>query len=260
MTDSAGRHPTEAFGHGDDATAGYAGPPSYGSPDDGGWYGPPSGYGPPPGHGPAPGYAPPPGWPVAPGYGPPPGYGVQPGYGPPPGHGGYPAPYGAPAGWWGGPPRAPQRPGVVVAAAVLCFAQAGLVQVASFYASLLLSAARVFDPGAGDGVVGVTLVQLLSIGLLVAGGVLEFSGRRIWLWAASGAQVALAVYWMTAVGDLSGADDLGGLLVVPLFFLIMPATAVGLSLSGAATAWGELQSRTRAGAGQPIPELPYRTG
>jgi len=258
MTDSAGRSPTEAFG--DDATTGYAGPPSYGAPHDGGWYAQPPGYGPPPGYGSASGHAAAPGWPAAPGYGAPNGYGVQPGYGPPPGQGGYPVPYGAPAGWWGGPPRPPQRPGVVVAAAVLCFTQAGLVLVASFYASLVLSAVRAFDAGAGGGVVGVTLVQLLSIGLLVAGGVLEFSGRRIWLWAAAGSQVALAVYWMTAVGDLSGPDDLGGMLVVPLFFLIMPATAVGLSLTTAATAWGELQARTRAGTGQPTPEAPYRVG
>ena len=169
---------------------------------------------------------------------PPPGY-PPPGY-PPPG-------WGRPGTWYGPPPpRGPERPGVVLAAAVLCFAQAGLVLVASFYVSLLGSVAGVFDEGVADRLLLVTLVQLLSVGALVAAGVLELSGRRLWLLIAVGVQAALTVYWTVTVSDLAAyGGDGTGLVLVPLFFLVAPAVALGLALTVEGTRWGALQARVR---------------
>ena len=97
---------------------------------------------------------------------------------------GYPAPYGtapygtAPYGtapWGPVPPRRPQRPGQVITAAVLAFAQATVVMIASLYLWFFASVAELAASGSGgvwapgrvdalaaEGTV-LAIVQLLSI-------------------------------------------------------------------------------------------------
>ncbi|MGY1849728.1 MULTISPECIES: hypothetical protein [unclassified Blastococcus] len=201
--------------------------------------------------------APPPGY--ASPYGPPP-----PGYGPPPygypgpyGYG-YPGPYGT-APFPGGPvpPRAGRRPGQVVGAAVLSFVQALLVAVASLYVWFFASLAEMAveqSPGAAPTQAYVfareggtlAVVQLISVALLVAAGVLALIRRTRTAWlvllAAHGAQLVLAVYWWAKLTDLLGpaaaVEDVGGVLAVfSLFFAAAPLVALGLVLFGGGRSW-----------------------
>ncbi|MEX5720154.1 hypothetical protein [Geodermatophilus maliterrae] len=177
------------------------------------------------------------------------------GYTPPaygwPGHG-IPA-WGPPA-----PPR-PRRPGQVVAAAVLAFVQAGLVAVASAYVLLLASTFGFLAtvPGASDDAGAsalvteatvLTVVQLLSAIALVVGGVMVLNRRSRASWltlvAASGGQLALALYWLVRlstlsgfVDDTTGSDPSGVLVVGVLFFAAAPAVGLGLLLVGAVRRW-----------------------
>ena len=199
-----------------------------------------------------PGYAPP-------GYGyPPPGYGYPPpGYGyPPPGYG-YPPPgYGYPAPW-AAAPRAPRRPGQVIASAVLAFVQAAMVFVASLYVwffASIVDAVSADAPGAVDAATArglategtiVALVQVGSAILLVVAGVMALNqrNRRTWmlLLAAHGLQVALSIYWLVRLtmltGDVSGPDPGGVFLVFTLFFAAGPLVGLGLVGLGAGRRW-----------------------
>ncbi|TYP84911.1 hypothetical protein [Blastococcus xanthinilyticus] len=200
--------------------------------------------------------APPPYGYAAPGpYGQPP-YG-QGYYGPPPGYG--PPPYGYPGGYPaapypGGPPR---RPGQVVGAAVLGFVQALLVLIASLYvwffasiAELAIAESPTAAPAqayefAREGTV-LAVVQLLSVVLLVAAGILALTRRARYAWGllvgALVAQLGLAAYWWAQLNDLlgpaAGAQDVTGVLAaLSLFFSAAPLVALGLVLLGGGRRW-----------------------
>ncbi|WP_209313844.1 hypothetical protein [Blastococcus sp. TF02A-35] len=226
----------------------YAGPPPTAPPPGHGaappGYGPPRGYGPPPpGYGPRPPYGPP--------YAPPP-YGPMPHapmpYAPMP-YG--PNPYGA--GPYGAP-RPPGRPGTVVGAAVLAFIQASVVLVASLYVWLTAGVLEGLieenptgapAPAYEFAELGSTLgvVQLLSVVLLVAGGVMVLARRAQLSWvvlvAAHAAQVLIAIYWAVRLEAILGrVEDVGGVLAVfALFFAALPVVSLGLLLFGSGRRW-----------------------
>lgn len=170
----------------------------------------------------------------------------QGGYTPPPPYGGYPptsygAPYGQPAygqpaypspyGGSYGPPSGPQRPGAALAAAVLSYIQAGVVLICSFF--VLAAGTELTE------LLLIGIVQLISVGLLIFGAVqvTSGSGRRM-VFIGNGIQLALVLYYMiriSSVGsELEGADA-DGAIVIPLFFAVMPAVAIGLALNSAVT-------------------------
>jgi hypothetical protein len=192
-------------------------------------------------------------------YGPPPYGPYPPAYGPP---GAWGRPYGAPVPWAPGPygppwaPSGPRMPAQVVTAAVLAFVQGVLVLVASLYVWFFASVADVASSGrpdvytpaarrlATEGTV-LAVVQLVSVGLLVAGALLALNRRtRTAYRLLAGAhvlQVVLALYWagrlLAVLGDLPGADGEGAFAAFSLFFLAGPAVALGLLLSTAARRW-----------------------
>ncbi len=166
-----------------------------------------------------------------------------------------PAPYGPP---WGPPRRPVERvPGQVIAASVLAFVQAVVVLIASLYVWFFASVADIASSGrpdvytsdaarrlATEGTV-LAVVQLLSVVLLVAAGILALNRRtptahRL-LGAAHVVQVVLALYWagrlLDVLGDLPGAEGEGSIAAFSLFFLVGPVVALGLLLSGAARRW-----------------------
>lgn len=145
-------------------------------------------------------------------YGQPPyGYGQQPGY-PPPQYG---TPYGQPS--------ASQRPGAALAAAVLSYIQAGVVLICSFF--VLAAGTELVE------LLLVGIVQLISVGLLIFGAVQITSGTsRNMLIAASVLQLLLVLYYLVRIASLDELDaaDAEGAVVIPLFFAVMPAVALGL--------------------------------
>ncbi|MGY2128081.1 hypothetical protein [Blastococcus sp. SYSU DS0617] len=214
-------------------------------------------YGQQPPYGPRPPYGQPPGW--APPYGAPEPWGQpawgqpqwgQPPYGQPPY--GQP-PYGQP---WGRPP-VQRTPAQVITAAVLAFVQAVVVLIASLYVWFFASIADIASSGRPDVYTSETarqlategtilaVVQLLSVVLLVVGGVVALNRRtpvahRL-LGAAHVVQVVLALYWagrlLDLLGNLPGAEAEGSLAAFSLFFVIGPVVSLGLLLSGAARRW-----------------------
>ncbi|WP_139206255.1 hypothetical protein [Blastococcus sp. DSM 46786] len=212
---------------------------------------------------PGPGYTgPPPTLPPPTPYGAPP-YGVPPyGYGPPPygpsGPYGWSGPWGT-APFPGGPvpPRAGRRPGQVVGAAVLSFVQAVLVLIASLYVWFFASLAQMaieesptaaptqaYEFAREGGVL--SIVQVVSVVLLVAAGILALSRRTRVAWlallAAHGVQLVLTAYWWAQLTDLLGpaaaTEDVGGVIAVfSLFFAAAPLVALGLVLFGGGRHW-----------------------
>ncbi|WP_448608010.1 hypothetical protein [Geodermatophilus sp. URMC 60] len=137
----------------------------------------------------------------------------------------------------------------MIAAAVLAFVQAAGVALASAYVQLL---GTVFTMASGEpgfpgdaaalaaeaGVLAV--VQLVSVVVLVAAGVLALTSRRPlarWtLGVASALQLALAAYWAARL--LGAFDSTSGLLLfLVLCFAAAPAAALGLSSGRPARAW-----------------------
>lgn len=162
------------------------------------------------------------------GYTPPPPYGgyPPPAYGAPYGQQGYPPPYGGPAGGRLGP----QRPGAALAGAVLSYIQAGIVLVCSFF---VLAAGT-----ASTEALLIGILQLISVGILIFGAVQLASGTgRILLLLGSGIQLALVIYYLVRFQTIGSAIDLsdgeGFLVVIPLFFAVMPSVAIALALSSA---------------------------
>ncbi|MGY1761276.1 hypothetical protein ACI79G_03185 [Geodermatophilus sp. SYSU D00779] len=150
---------------------------------------------------------------------------------------------------WPPAPARPQRPGQVVAAAVLAFVQAAAVALATAYLQLL---GTVFSMAAGepgfpaDGAAlaaeaGVlSLVQLASVVLLLTAGVLGLASRRpVARWtlvAAFALQLALAAYWAARL--LPVLDQGAGVLAaLVLGFAAAPAVALGLAVGRPARAW-----------------------
>lgn len=198
-------------------------------------------------------------------------YGQQSGYGQPP-YG--QQPYGAPQAWpppqwgqpqWGpgpyGPPwgRPPvqRTPAQVITAAVLAFVQGVVVLIASLYVWFFASVADIASSGRPDVYTSETarqlategtvlaVIQLFSVALLVTGGVVALNRRtptayRL-LAGAHVVQVVLALYWagrlLDVLGDVPGAEGEGSLAAFSLFFVVGPAVALGLLLSGAARRW-----------------------
>ena len=150
---------------------------------------------------------------------------------------------------WPPAPARPQRPGQVIAAAVLALVQAAGVALATAYLQLLgtVFSMAADEPGfpadgaalaAEAGVLAV--VQLVSVVVLVAGGILALTRRsplaRWTLVAALALQLALAAYW--SVRLLTAFDPAAGVL---LFLVVCsaagPAVALGLSSGRPARAW-----------------------
>ncbi|WP_104525415.1 hypothetical protein [Blastococcus atacamensis] len=219
------------------AEPGYTGPPPTARPPWPAPYGGPAPYGVPP-------YGVPPyGVPAygVPAYGVPP-YGVPP-YGMPP-YGSVPF----------GPPRPPDRPGQVVGAAVLAFVQGALVLIASFYVWFFASVAAVAIDENPTGAptqayqlqdlgTTLTIVQVLSVVLLVVGGILALTRRVRTSWlvlvAAHAVQLLLTGYWAVRLQEILGrVEELGGVLAVfALFFAAFPLVALGLVLLGPGRRW-----------------------
>lgn len=177
--------------------------------------------------------------------GPPP---MTPSWGPPA------APY--PAAWqqpwphpWPPAPARSRRPGQVVGAAVLAFVQAAGVALATAYLKLLgtvfsMAADQPGFPADGAALAAeagvLAVVQLVSVVVLVAGGVLALSRRgalaRWTVVAALAGQLVLAAYWAVR---LVGVFDSGSgvLLVLVLCFAAAPAVALGLMVGRPARGW-----------------------
>jgi hypothetical protein len=142
----------------------------------------------------------------------------------------------------------------VTGAAVLSFVQAGLVLFATLYIWLLVSMGRlesvaIHGPSNGGPLVveGTVLavVQVLSVGALIAAGALALSRRSRLAWVvvlvASTVQVALAGYWATrlptVIGNIdSGASD-NGVAVFSVLFAAAPLVALGLVLFRPGRSW-----------------------
>lgn len=160
-----------------------------------------------------------------------------------------PAPYGPPPfqqqggppppgwGWPPHPPQRPQRPGSVIAAAVLAFASALLVVVGTVYAmafSALLSLAR--GPDAGMGPL-TAVAHLLLAGLLVVGGLRALERDRRWLLGAVVLQLAFSVYWVVVLDDVAPSTLGDGVLTVPLVYAGLALVSGGLTFLPDARAW-----------------------
>lgn len=189
-------------------------------------------------------YAGPPPAAAPPAYGYPPQYGAAPYWGPP-------NPYGYPL-----PPRRPQRPGQVITAAVLAFAQAVVVLVASLYLWFFASIAEVaaaeadgiYPPGTVDALAAegtvLAIVQLLSAVLLIGAGVWALNSRRraagVLLTTALAVQVVLAVYWAVRLNSEVGGYGTGGTIAAfTIFFAAGPLVGLGMLLVGPGRRWFE---------------------
>jgi hypothetical protein len=167
---------------------------------------------------------------------------------------GYPAGYGQPAPWGPVPPRRPQRPGQLITAAVLAFAQAVVVLIASLYVWFFASiadvaaseAGGVWSPGTVDALARegtvLAVVQLLSAVLLVAAGVWALNSRRPGalrlLVGAFALQVVLAAYWaVRLMSEVGGFDTGGAILSFALFFAAAPLVGLGMLLVGPGRRW-----------------------
>jgi hypothetical protein len=88
-----------------------------------------------------------------------------------------------------------------------------------------------------------TIVQIASVVLLVAGGILALTRRAQFSWlmllAAQGVQLALTVYWAAQLQDILGRiEEIGSVLAVfALFFAAFPLISLGLVLFGAGRRW-----------------------
>jgi hypothetical protein len=167
---------------------------------------------------------------------------------------GHPAPYGQAVPWVPLPERRPQRPGQVITAAVLAFAQAGVVLIASLYLWFFASVADVavaqadgvhwpatVDALATEGSV-LAFVQVLSAVVLVGAGVWALNTRRRSAWqllvAAHAVQVVLAGYWVVRLlSEIGGFDTEGAIVSVALFFAAGPLVGLGMLLLGAGRRW-----------------------
>ncbi len=182
-----------------------------------------------------------------------------------PGPYGHPAPYGPapyslapqwgpPAPWGPVPPRPPQRPGQLITAAVLAFAQAVVVLIASlylwFFASIADLAAAEADGGYPPATVGalategtvLAVVQLVSAVVLVGAGVWALNSRRRGAWllllAALAVQVILAGYWaVRLMSEIGGFDSEGAIFAFSLFFAAGPLVGLGMLLVGPGRRW-----------------------
>jgi hypothetical protein len=163
--------------------------------------------------------------------------------------------YGYPGPWV---PRPPQRPGQVITSAVLAFVQAFVVLITSLYLWLFTSmiglAAQdnpaIFGSSRVQGmrheVTVLVVVQLLSVVLLIVGGVRGLSARSRAGWlliaGAHAVQVLLALYWAVRLvafaNDLPGGGQ-GSLAAFTILFAAAPAVGLCLVVIGAGRRWFE---------------------
>jgi hypothetical protein len=156
-----------------------------------------------------------------------------------------PPPYGyPPPGWGPHPVQGPQRPGSVIAAAVVAFSSTLLVLVGTVYAmafSALLSLARGPDAGIGP---AVALLQLALAGLLVTGGLRVLGHDRWWLLGAAAGQLAMTLYWLVVLDDVAPSTIDGSVLTLPLVYGALAVVAAGLTFLPDARAWTTRTPRT----------------
>lgn len=169
-------------------------------------------------------------------------------YGQPP-YPGYPVPTGYPGyGYSGYPPQpqGPQRPGLVVAAAVLGYVNAGLLIVGGF---LLLFGATIvndIENAVDSGTDYATEAALLGVGNMIAAGLLiagavMFSGAkpvgRLLLAVGNGIVLALAVYWFLRFTDDRFNDVGSGFLVWGSLYATLAVLSLAFSFTGAINRW-----------------------
>jgi hypothetical protein len=154
----------------------------------------------------------------------------------------------APAEYSGGPIP---RPGTVTAAAVLNYVQAGITLVPTVL--MLAGLASGDSSGAGsEAALGwlIVIAQLIGAALLIAGGVQIMGGKsRTLMIAGAGLELAICLFWIVRVmlidadGVAESAVNVGkGVLIgFAIFFAIMPAISLVLSLGASTTQF--LQSR-----------------
>jgi hypothetical protein len=171
---------------------------------------------------------------------------------------GYPQPYAAAP--WGAPygypvpPRPPQRPGQVITAAVLAFAQALVVLIASLYVWFFASIADIAAAGA-DGIYApgtvealateatvLAIVQIGSVLLLIGAGIWALNSRRreagLLLAVALAVQVVLAAYWLVRLqSELGGSGGDGSIVAFSLFFAAAPLVGLGMLVVGPGRRW-----------------------
>jgi len=148
---------------------------------------------------------------------------------------------------YGSMPQAPQeytggpmaRPGVVTAAAVLAFVQAGITTITSI---LVWLGVQNLEGGDAALQAAVALAQTVGVVLLIMGGVQIMSGKsRTMLIVGAGLEIVISLVWIiqVAVVDTAGVDLLEniktGIIAIALAFAIMPAISLVLGLGGAAT-------------------------
>jgi hypothetical protein len=133
-------------------------------------------------------------------------------------------------------PTSGGRPGMVIAASVLAYVQAGLLLIGAIVLFAVSDSADIIlDTGeiTLDGI-----VNLILIAGFIVGGVMITSGRnRTMLVIASVANLADSVYWVVR------AEDSGKALV--LVYVVLPIIALGLILNSAVATW--LRSRAVGG-------------
>jgi hypothetical protein len=197
------------------------------------------------------------GYPQSPPYGQPAqGYPQSPPYGQPAQNQAYgqpaqPYPYGA-------MPSAPPeystgpipRPGVVTAAAVLAYVQAGITLIPTV---LMLAGLVGAEGGSGDDAAFawiITLAQVAGAALLITGGVQIMGGKsRTMMLVGTGIELAVCLGWVVRVALIEsggiGEDVIdagkGVLIGFAIFFAIMPVISLVLSLGASTTQF--LQSR-----------------
>jgi hypothetical protein len=142
----------------------------------------------------------------------------------------------------------------VITAAVLAFAQAAVVLIASLYLWFFASVADVaaaqadgvyspttIDALATEGTV-LAVVQMLSAVVLVAAGVWALTTRRRGAWlllvVAHAVQVVLACYWaVRLLSGIGGFGTEGTIVSFSLFFAAGPLVGLGMLLVGAGRHW-----------------------
>lgn len=151
------------------------------------------------------------------------------------GYGGMPA---APQEYGGGPVA---RPGGTTAAAVLSFVQAGVTLITTAVLMIALAALQDLADGVEEETAGgialsgalaefwaVSIVQLVGVGLLIAGGVKALGGTGGTLFlVAVGLQIVLCVYWLIRIVTNEGSP------LMPLILIVMPIIALAMALSAA---------------------------
>jgi hypothetical protein len=153
-------------------------------------------------------------------------------------------------------PQGPQRPGQVVAAAVLALVQAVMVLIGSLYTFVIaavvgLASDQSLQVPAEVGRVAdeariLAIVQLASVVLLVVVGILALASRprpATWplLLIAFGLQVALAIYWTVRLvmltNDIPSGNPGAGFLSLTLLFAAPPLVGLGLVVVGPGRRW-----------------------